>query len=295
MRKDFKKCNIIGIDLGGTKVSAGVVCKGKVSNNIVRLLPENPPGDSIMVVVDSVAGVISEIITKDTGGIGIGVPSVLDRKSGIIYGIQNIPSWKDKDIPLKQLLEQKFKIPIFINNDANCFALGEKLYGKGRPYNNFVGLTIGTGIGGGIICGGKLLPDIHCGSGEFGEMYYLDARVEDYCSSLFFKNKYKVEAKDLAKRAENGDKEALRIFEEFGYHLARAIKMIMFVIDPEAIIIGGSITKARKLFEESMEKELKNFTYNRFINDLKIEFTDINQFSPILGAAAVCIENLKEM
>lgn len=289
MDNKYFDSKVIGVDLGGTKISAGVVESGKVLKNITRELPENRSEDSIMLITDFIAETIEEIFSDDIKGIGIGIPSVLDRKNGIIYDVQNIASWKDKKIPLKELLEKKNNIKVFIDNDANCFALGEKLFGRGAKYNNFVGLTIGTGIGGGIINNGKLLADAHCGSGEFGEMYYLDARVEDYCSSLFFKNKYNSDAKKTAALAEKGDVEAIKIFDEYGYHLARAIKMILFAVDPEALVIGGSITKARKLFEKPMRKELQNFTYRHFIDDLKIEFTDISQNTAILGAAAVSI------
>lgn len=284
---------VIGVDLGGTKVSAGVVFNGQVEKNIVKLLPKNTSSDNIELVTNFIIDAVSEIFSDDISGIGIGVPSVLERKTGIIYGVQNLPCWKEKDIPLKEIFEKKFKIPVYIDNDANCFALGEKLYGKGRPYSNFIGMTIGTGLGGGIIYNNKLLPTRHCGSGEFGEMYYLDGRLEDYCSSLFFIKKYGIEAKELAIQANKGDEKSFKAFDEFGYHLARAIKMIMFALDPDAFIIGGSITKSKTFFEKSMINELHNFSYSRFLKDLKIEFTDVTQFSPILGAAAICLDNEK--
>ncbi len=122
-------------------------------------------------------------------------------------------------------MESEFNVPVFIDNDANCFAVGERLYGKGRQYENFVGLAIGTGIGAGIINRGRLLEDSNCGSGEFGEISYKDKRYEDYCSGLFFKNKYNIDGKTLCKKAKNNNRAALKIFEDFGYHLGNAIKL----------------------------------------------------------------------
>lgn len=184
-------------------------------------------------------------------------------------------------------------MPAFIDNDVNCFAIGEKLYGIGKDYENFVGLAIGTGIGGGIINKGRLLADANCGSGEFGEILYKDGRYEDYCSSLFFENKYHTDGKTLFGKAKKGDEKALQIFEEFGFHLGNAVKTVMFAVDPEAIIIGGSIAAAKNFYEKAMWKQIQTFTFSRSVTKLRIEFLEETKHAPILGAAAVCSENLK--
>ncbi|MGD9108101.1 MAG: ROK family protein [Gammaproteobacteria bacterium] len=280
---------VIGMDLGGTKLNAGLVKNGKILKTFRTVLPQDKISTDAQAIIDLVIDTIAQLITPNVKAIGVGVPSVVDRKNGIVYDVQNIPSWQE--IPLKKILEKKFKIPVFIDNDANCFALGEKFYGKGKNYHHFVGITIGTGIGGGVIINDHLLPDNNCGSGEFGEMYYLDARVEDYCGGLFFKNKYDIDGKELDDLARADNTKALRIFKEFGYHLGRAIKMIMCAIDPQAIIIGGSIANSRKFFETAMCNEIANFTYPRSAKRLKIEFSTTKN-SPILGAAAICLDKI---
>ena len=117
--------------------------------------------------------------------IGIGVPSVVDTHTGIVYDVQNIPSWKE--VAIAQKMQELYKLPVLVNNDANCFALGEYHFGKGKGTKSMVGVTIGTGIGAGIIINGKLYCGPNCGAGEFGMIGYLDKVVEYYASGQFFK------------------------------------------------------------------------------------------------------------
>lgn len=283
--------HIIGVDLGGTKIAAGKVIGPKVVEHHSALLGKEHLDDA-QAVLDIVVNAIERLFTGEVKGIGVGVPSVVNRKLGIIYDVVNIPSWKE--MPLKSILEEKFNVPAFIDNDANCFALGTRLYGKGQKYENFVGLAIGTGIGGGIISNGHLLPDANCGSGEFGEAPYLDKRYEDYCSGVFFQDTHNTNGKAVAERARSGDAAALKIFEDFGYHLGNAIKTIMCAVDPEAVIIGGSLAQAKDLYEEAMWKQVRTFTFTRSVEKLKIEFTQKTKDTPILGAAAVCLHSLQE-
>ena len=284
------KYQVIGVDLGGTKIGAGRVVGDTIEEYSTvphnkKMLTNDAQG-VINVVIDTIARLFNNKIK----GIGVGVPSVVDRKNGIIYDVVNIPSWKE--VPLKSILEKKFKVPAFIDNDANCFALGERLYGKGKKYENFVGITIGTGIGGGIINKGRLLEDSNCGSGEFGEVLYKDKRYEDYCSGMFFKDKYNIDGVKLYEKAKSGDKAARDIFKEFGFHLGNAIKTIMFAVDPEAIIIGGSIVASKKYYEEAMWEQLNTFTFTRSVKRIKIEFSKTTKHAPVLGAAAVCLDNI---
>lgn len=239
-------------------------------------------------VIEVVKNTIKDVYSGDVEGMGVGIPSVLDRKKGIIYDVQNIKSWKE--IHLKEILEASFKVPVFIDNDANCFAIGEKLYGKGRNYEDFVGLTIGTGIGGGIVNRGTLLSDSNCGSGEFGMLPYLDGIVEDYCSGQFFKHKIKIDGATLFERAKKGDEFALNVYIQFGEHLGNAIKSIMYTVDPEAIIIGGSIAAAKEYFEPMMWKTINTFAYPMSLKTLRIEYSDIEGDAQILGAAAVYLD-----
>jgi glucokinase len=272
---------VIGIDMGGTRIRAGRVSDSKIEGIVADLVPGTDDPD---VVTGVLANLISQVVDKSVAGIGIGVPSLVDSGKGIVYNVQNIPSWKE--VFLKDILEKKFGIPVYINNDANCFAAGERFFGKGRDYEDFVGLICGTGLGAGIIKGGHLMPDRNCGSGEFGEIPYLDKIYEYYCSGQFFQNVYGEDGDKLAIKVKDYDARAVQIFEEFGMHLGKAVKTIMLAVDPAAIIMGGGVTDSFEYFSESMWKEIRNFPYPRSVENLQILTTKTQEIS-LLGAAAL--------
>lgn len=273
---------VIGVDLGGTNFKAGLVNEGNIITEAYNSVHRECSKSEL---IQTLFKTIDEVISKDVTGIGVGVPGVVDSDEGIIYDILNLPMWRE--VPLRDLLEQRYNIPVFINNDANCFAIGEKIYGKGKPYSNFVGLSIGTGLGMGVIINNKIYNGVFCGAGEIGMVSYKDSIVEYYASSLFFEREYQQNPKELSDLAFQGDKEALKIFSEFGVHLGNAIKNILYMYAPEAIIIGGSISKSLDLFKQSMEETIKTFAYSKQIENLKIETSELGGIS-ILGAAALC-------
>ena len=273
---------IIGIDLGGTTIKGGLI----EGQNLVKEEVADtraPEGGEVTLTV--LKDVIRKLKTDKTHAVGIGVPSVVDRKKGIVYHVQNIKDWDE--VQLRRLLEEEFNVPVHIDNDANCFAMGERIYGVGRQFENFVGITLGTGVGGGIIQQGKLLKDANTGSGEYGEMPYLDGILEQYCGSFFFTNNYGTTGYEVALKAGQGDKKALEIMREYGKHIAVLVKMIVLTVDPQAIIFGGAIAKSLPLFKESMCEHLNDFPYPNSIKNLKIVGSELNH-SGILGAAALC-------
>ncbi len=278
---------VIGVDLGGTKVQAGRVVNNRIEEKYQTSVSADAQDEEI--IIKEMFKTIEKVITKDVIAIGIGVPSLVNTEKGIVYRVENIPSWKE--VHLKKKTEEHFGIPVFINNDANCFALGEYHYGKGKGFKNMVGLTIGTGLGSGIIINGKLYEGANCGAGEIGSVPYKDSNIEDYSSGQFFKIKYGKDGKELYEEALKGDKKALKAFEEFGENLGVAIKVILSLYDPEAIILGGSISSAFNLFKVSMFKELDGFPFPFVIKKLKLDVSE-NKENPILGAAALYYNNL---
>jgi len=283
-----EKGSLIGVDLGGTKVAAGRIDEGELSNTAYKLIPakSSDPRDIINVVIE----VIDRLFDETVLGIGIGIPGLVDREDGIVNDVQNIPSWKE--VHLKDILESRFDVPVYLDNDANCFALGEARFGMGKGVDDFVGLTLGTGMGGGIIKEGFLLPDAHCSSGEFGNIPYLDTIYEDYCSGKFFMKQYGLRGEEMATAAAEGDRLALKAFEEFGIHLANAIKTIKLSVDRKKVIIGGSVAQAGKYFETSMWKSLLDFPFPRAMRDFEVNFSDVKNIA-ILGAASLYLDRTK--
>jgi len=274
--------NIIGIDLGGTNVRGGIVSENKLSKTISQKINAQA---SMEEVLQQLFVFTDKLIHPSITAIGIGVPGLADAAKGIVHDVVNIPSWKE--VPLKDRMEERYKIPVFINNDANCFALGEFYFGKGKGCHSMVGLTIGTGLGSGIIINKKLHSGLTGGAGEFGMIDYLDECYEYYASGQFFQNVYKTDGELIFKRAASGDAEAIRMYEEMGEHLGNAIKMILYALDVELIILGGSVRHAFDYFNKTMWKQIKTLVFQRSPQLLRIEVSELEN-SGILGAAALC-------
>jgi len=272
----------IGIDLGGTNVRCGLVENGRV---VTRLSEPCRSGRPENEVVEQIEGLIKQLINPSVKGIGIGVPSVVNVQKGIVYNVANIPSWKE--VHLKDMLESKFGLPVYVNNDANCFALGEHHCGAGKPFRNILGVTLGTGVGAGIIINNELYCGSNTGAGEIGCLPYLEHTLEFYCGSAFFVEYHHTTGKKAIQLAESGDANGLKIWEEFGKHIGMLVKVILYTYDPDAIIFGGSITNAYPYFEKAMRKEMEIFDYPETIKKIQILISTRDDIS-ILGAAALC-------
>jgi glucokinase len=275
---------VIGVDIGGTTIHIGLVQNNLIKSETKIFVDRDAEA---AVTLQSLIQLIRQNLTGNTKAIGIGVPAIVDPVNGIVYDVQNIPTWKE--IPLKKILEKEFKIPVFINNDANCFALGEFTYGKSKNYKNVIGLSLGTGIGMGIIINKELYNGVLCGAGEIGMLGYKDSIIENYSGSFFFLKNYNATAKKLALDAKKGEPTALEAFDEYGKHLGETIKSIVYLFAPEVIILGGSISKAYPYFKNSMLESLKTFAYQEQIKNLLIEVS-ITKGSAILGASSLCFQ-----
>jgi len=275
------KQSIIGVDLGGSNVRVGKVKDNELKMHAAAAISSEEPED---VVMQEITDTIDQVFDKDVFSIGVGVPSVVDVDKGIVYSAANIPSWKK--VYLKDRLEEKYGVPVFVNNDANCFALGECYFGKARDYKNIVGLIVGTGLGAGVIIDKRLYSGSNCGAGEFGHIPYKDHDFEYYCSGQRFSREYGIDGQVLFDRAQKGDAEALRIFETFGRDLGNAVLAILYSVDPEIIVFGGSVSNAFPFFEKGMRETLRAFKYRHALERLVMERSEIKEIA-ILGAAAL--------
>ena len=273
----------IGVDLGGTNMRAGRVENDCLVAQASEKTPKSPKDTAE--TIDLLERVIRSVWTPEVSAIGIGVPGLVDRQNGVVYNLVNIPHWDV--VALREILEARFGVRVVIDNDANCFALGERVFGVGRQYENFVGLTLGTGLGGGIIQQGRLLADSNCGSGEFGMMPYRDNILEYYCSGSYFMNIWGVDGKTMYERALKGDAEALEAYRQLSEHIAAAVKIVMLAVDPEMIVFGGSVAAAHALFEKSLWENLRDFAYPNSVKRLRIFFSEMEN-PAILGAASLC-------
>lgn len=280
--KKTKKLQYIGVDLGGTSVRAGLVEGDKI------LTLEKRPSFAKArrkLVIDEICKTIEAVLKPGVRGIGIGVPSAVDAR-GVVYSVANIPSWHK--VPLKKILERRFQLPVFINNDAKCFALGELHHGAGRGCRNLVGLIIGTGMGAGVVVGGKLFSGANGVAGEIGHMPYLGHEFEYYCSGRFFSREYGIDAIVAERRADAGDVAARKMFEAFGDHLGNAIQAALYAYDPEVIVLGGGVSKAFRHFEKPVRKNLRGFRFQTALKKLVLTPSKKPHIA-VLAAAALCL------
>lgn len=273
----------IGIDLGATNVRVGLVREGDLAE--VREAP-TPAGGTEEEVLGQIYALLDEMPMERIETIGAGVPSVVDPEAGVVYDVVNIPSWTE--VPLGPLLEARYDTAAFVQNDANCFALAEYHYGAGGEASPMVGLIVGTGFAGGIVVGGELFSGRNCGAGEFGTAPYRETIYEHYCAGLFFEREYGLSGQEAFERAEAGDPAAQAMFDEMGTHLGRAIKSVLYAVDPAQIVMGGSVRHAYSHFEEAMWEEIEDFAFPRALETLQFDLSELED-AGVLGAAALGI------
>ncbi|UOQ68594.1 ROK family protein [Hymenobacter volaticus] len=284
---DSHHTKYIGIDIGGTKIHVGVVQDERIIQEIQFETSATAPKEQILgALVDS----IKSVMDSEVAGIGIGVPGLVDEKNGIVHNVQNIPSWRE--VSLKGHLASHFKVPVYITNDANAFAIGEKIYGKGKECTNLVGITLGTGFGAGIIINNDVYSGTLSSAGEFGCIPYRDKTIEDYCSGKFFVQNFGLPGTELHLLAQRGELQALEAFSQFGEHLGNAIKVILYALSPEAIFLGGSISKCYKYFQEALHKSVLEFPFKIVTDRLTIAPSELGN-AAVLGAAALCKSKLE--
>lgn len=276
----------IGIDIGGTSIVAARFSESEMLDRTEVPTGADRPADDIM---ESLFVAIDKVLTDEVVGIGIGMPGFMDSLTGEILQINNIPSFNGFSV--KQAVENRFNLPTFQNNDANCFALGETWFGAGKGYNNLVGVTLGTGLGGGIILDRKIHTGLMGGAGELGCVPFREGIVEDLCSAALFSNKYNKTGAELYDEAKGGNKEALMIFDELARNIGELLRIVMYILAPEAFVIGGSVAKAWEFLEKPLREEVDKFLVPMISNKVDLLPAQLDN-AGLYGAAALCISQM---
>ena len=273
----------LGIDVGGTNLVLGLVQDGRIVRKTSA--PWFPLEASLQETLDTLSDRIAGMLTPETEKIGIGVPSVVDVNRGIVYDTVNIPSWTE--LPLKEYLEERFHLPVAVNNDANCYAMGVyEAYPADAKPEVLVVITLGTGVGMGIVDRGRLFCGANCGAGELGSLPYRGGTLESYCSKQFF---YGTgwDSLSASEAARAGDSRAVALFKDLGKRLGDLLCTVMFAYDPSHIALGGGVAHNYPLFRESMDARLKrDFPYGKSLERLQIDVYTGDDI-PVIGASLI--------
>ena len=299
MRKLSDKGIIIGVDVGGTKIQAGAIDPaGKVLFDPVTVeTGGNDESEKIFArITDSIDKIIKNPILKpaDIIGIGMGVTGPLDTASGTILECPQLPTMHF--YPLKAKIYEKFRIPVFMDNDANALLLGESIWGAGKDHQTTLGFTLGTGLGCAIVINKKLFTGVNGMAGEIWPSPYKDGTIEDIVSGngisstyLRLSDKLKT-AREISQLAIMGDSDAIETWNIFGGALAFALAWGINMVDPDIVILGGSIANSTDLFYDSMNKSLRKFICPVPADKTKVVKASLGDKAGFLGAAALVIQ-----
>lgn len=316
-----KKPFAIGVDVGGTKISMVV---GNSHGKILatHIIPTRSQASSaIPEMIKHLKALASDSRFKGKiRGAGFGIPGPIDNRSGKIPFSPNLKGWEG--IPLRKMLQKALRLPLYMANDANAAALGEKIFGQGRGKSDFVYMTVSTGIGGGIVTGGKLLEGVSYVGGEVGHMAVVaggetcgcgrQGCLEAYASgtavarhakkTLSASEKRKIlklsggdvlDAKNIGIAAKRGNRAAIRVYEWAGFHLGVGIANLLNVLNPEMIILGGGVWKSSpRQFWTSMMASCKRNGWHEAFRAVKIVPSNLEGRVGDLGALALVFENL---
>lgn len=319
MQKKRKKY-VIGVDIGGTNVKIGIVgLDGRVYKKKIFSTKKVPQKDKLIsLLIAHIKEVIEEfsLRKKDILGIGIGTPGLIDSKRGIIHYLVNIKGFKE--VPLKRIIENRLKIPTFLDNDVNIMCLGELYYGRGKGVKNMVCITLGTGVGGGIVIDGALYrgstlsagevghttinekgPRCGCGSHGCMEAYVGNTGIVKDAVKRIRKNKktlmYKLVAGDLSnltpkiisRAAKRGDELARDILEDTGRRIGVGLATIVNILNPEKIIIGGGIADAGKILFDAIRSTVRKRAMKVPARAVRIVKAKLGQDAGLIGAVAL--------
>ena len=252
----------LGIDIGGTKCAVLVgTDEGEVlAREEMATTTFEPTCEWILTQVER----LSKRYNDSLHGVGISCGGPLDTKKGVILSPPNLPGWDA--VPIVQLANKASQLPTYLMNDANAGALAEGMHGAGRNCDNFAFLTCGTGMGSGIVCNGQILEGTNGFAGEIGHMRLTDdgpigygksGSFEGWCSGGGFAQWAGLTAKDAAKLALQGDEASLKAFAHFGEQLGRGLAVLVDILNPERILIGGIYPRAQQWIEPAMLASLE--------------------------------------
>ena len=298
----------IGVDIGGTNLKAGLVDQeGEVLSRLEQAVPvEKTPALVVKTIVEMVQKLIDDPgLSKNLLGVGLGVPGGIDVGKGLVTESPHFPRWKN--VSLKSELTKFLNQKIILDNDSNCFALGELHFGLGKNCENFLALTLGTGLGGALVINKSLWHGTSGMAGEFGHMG-IDPEGPDCpcggkgCLETFSSGsalirlaekemKKQLTGEILEKEAENGNQKAKEIFSKFGSTLGYGLANLVNIMGITNIIIGGKVTRSWEYFYPAILKAISNQCFQKVAEKVNIRPSSLEDNAGIVGAASLVLYN----
>lgn len=315
---------IIGVDLGGTNIVAGALSVDGTKHFAMRSIPTNSSlGDEG--VAERIVELVQEVIVmtmRETGasrehfiGVGVGAPGPLDRERGIVIVAPNL-GWSN--FPLRERIHARLELPTTLDNDANCATFGEWWQGAGRGSTNLIGLTIGTGIGGGIILNGQLYhgaSDVageighttldvngrHCKCGNYGclEAYASGPAIatrarevmvreegESVIPSMVNGRYEDITAQTVYDAAKAGDQVASEIVRDTARYLGAGIANLLNIFNPDTVVIAGGVTAAGAVLFDPLQREVRRRAFSPAVHAVKIVPGTLPGSAGVVGAVA---------
>lgn len=295
----------IGVDLGGTKILAGVVTR---EGEVLRRHERVTPHDAQESVIAELEAAVETLLDDDVAAIGFGVPSPIDQPRGVVVECVNLPL---VDVSLRELMERRFRLPVGLDNDANAAAIGEWRAGAGRGVDDLVMLTMGTGLGGGVITGGRPFRGARGGGVELGHVVVVhDGRpcqgacrgrghLEPYVTGLAAAKAAQeafgpaADAHRLVRLANEGDETAQAILREIGGYLGSGMGSFVNVFEPDLIVIGGGFGVAAWPYVVPHAEEIMRREALRPMRDsVRVVRAELGTAAGLIGAAFVAFEVL---
>jgi glucokinase len=313
---------IIGIDLGGTKIGTGVVnVHGEVLVSDYQPTEAIQGQDAVIKrMIDAAHRVMAEggVTVKDITGIGIGSPGPLDIPKGMLIDPPNLPTWRN--VPLRQILQDRLGAPTYLENDANAAAIGEYLYGAGQGTRNMIYVTVSTGIGGGLILNGKIYHGVNGSAGEIGHMTIMPRGPHCGCGNrgclealasgtaiaregqelvnrcvltliaeIVKDAPYSVSARDVVEAMGRGDAYATEIVRQAMYYLGVGMANLVNLFSPEMIVIGGGLSNLGSDLLDPVRRGIRLRAFPSAAEHVTVRSAKLGAEVGIVGAAGAAL------
>lgn len=301
----------IGIDFGGTTIKSATVRDGAIveRGEIIDTLKHDTRS-----LEDALVNTIKALKTThpDVACVGVGLPGFVDSVNGIVHHLTNVPGWHE--VPLRRLLGERTGLPVTIENDANAMAYGEWRYGAAKDGQNVVCITLGTGVGGALILDGRLYRGAQLGAGEIGHMsidyrgiagpygnfggleeyvgnqQIAERAAERYRATGRLKSIVECTPAELSKAAKGGDPVAAELWEEVGTEIGAALASVIWLLNPDTIVIGGGVSQAGELIFAPIQRAVHQRTIPVFHEHLRIVPATLGNDAGIIGGATLAMD-----